>query len=148
MVKPEIQLPPVPHHLAKDPVFYRWLQDLVRMFSADGGIAGDQIVLSGKSLSDLGNKDHELLDNILAVAGSIGGSADRHVSNDDWQQVLTLITDLANAQANLTALEGRVATLETDLTALETRVTNIETEQATQNATLTDHENRLTAGGL
>lgn len=137
-----IQIPPPPEHLRKDPVLYRWLQDIARLFAADGGVSPDQISFVDVSLSDLGSRKHSELTNIQSIDGA-GGVL--HLTQTQWNALVAVGVGQANT---LTSLQNQINSLTTRMNSVEARLTLTEAATATNTADIVTINARLAAAGI
>jgi len=70
-----------------DPGLYRWLVDVRRIFSADGGIDSGALDFAAVSLSDLGEHAHDQLSDIRQATPGPGTKADGHLSDAQLQSI-------------------------------------------------------------
>jgi hypothetical protein len=94
MGNPQTTLPPVP----KEPIidsrggmsmqWTRWIQQLQRVLSFSGGIAWSIVDKAGSKLTDIEDRSHSMLQDVLAWVTGTDTAKVRHISNADgkaWQ---------------------------------------------------------------
>lgn len=99
---PQTTLPPVPREPMIDQrgqmsqQWTRWIQQVQRVLSFTGGVAWGIINKAGSKLSDLAERTHAMLTDILGWTTGADTTQNKHISNADgkvWQDHVEIVND-------------------------------------------------------